>query len=86
MHETQRTRDRRVARPYTSAERDRRRAAVEAWVAKHGWLCPGWRRDPHPVTPGNLTADHPIAVATGGDEAQEHDVLCRECNSSKGTR
>ena len=43
----------------TSAWRRLAKQTVEAWVARHGWLCPGWHREPHRVRPGELAADHP---------------------------
>lgn len=84
--EAARTRGKRERRPYTAAERERRARAVQAWVDANGWLCPGWQRPPHPVPPGYLTAEHTHAVASGGDEAQPLDVLCRSCNSAHGSR
>jgi len=71
-------------RPYTSAERTRRAAAVTAWVNANGWVCPGWHRDPHPSR--DLTADHTLAVAAGGSEDGPLGVLCRSCNSRKNNR
>jgi 5-methylcytosine-specific restriction protein A len=76
------TQTKRERRPYTAEERNRRAAAVAAWRAEHGDWCPGWRRDPHPSP--DLTADHPHAVAAGGDEDQPLTILCRSCNGSKG--
>lgn len=83
QHETDRTKGKRERRPYTHAMRTDRAAVVAAWRAEHGDWCPGWGRDPHP-TP-HLTADHLIPVAAGGDEQGEMSVLCRSCNSRKGT-
>lgn len=65
------------------AVRRQRKAAVDAWVQAHGWVCPGWRRDPHPST--DLTADHVVAVASGGNPLGPFAVLCRSCNSRKGS-
>jgi len=74
----------RKLRPHTYAEDVRRAEVVFSWRALYGDLCPGWRRDAHPATPTNpLTADHPHAVARGGDEHQSLSVLCRQCNSRK---
>jgi 5-methylcytosine-specific restriction endonuclease McrA len=83
-HEAANSRVRRAARPYTRGEQQRRAGVVRAHVEGHGWLCPGWERPAHEVPPGALTADHPIAVAAGGDESQELQVLCVSCNSAKG--
>lgn len=58
-------------------ERARRKAVVQAWVAKHGWVCPGYERASHPSK--DLTAAHVVAVAHGGTELRG--VLCRSCNS-----
>jgi hypothetical protein len=82
-YERDRTRRKRERRPYTRAEQTRRAESVSAHVAEHGWLCPGWRRPAHWVAEGDLTADHPHAVAAGGREDQQHAVMCRSCNSSK---
>lgn len=80
-----RYRPHRERRPdYNAAERDRRAEAVQAHREQHGNWCPGWERPPHPAT--DLTADHPVEVAAGGSEGQEHVVMCRSCNSSKGGR
>lgn len=78
------TSGKRQVRPYTAAERARRAQAVQQHVAAYGQWCPGWNREPHPS--GDLTADHGQAVASGGDEGQELNVLCRACNSAKGAR
>jgi 5-methylcytosine-specific restriction protein A len=87
VYERGRTRAKRTVRPYTGAERDRRAAAVRDWVARHGAWCPGTRgRGWHSVAVADLTAEHRLAVAAGGDEAQPLTVLCRPCNSSKQDR
>ena len=57
------------------------RAAVAAWVAQNGWVCPGWRRRPHPAR--DLTADHIVPYSQGGRRLR---VLCRSCNSRKGPK
>jgi 5-methylcytosine-specific restriction protein A len=77
-----RTRSKRARRPYTATEQRRRAAAVQTHIAAHGYWCPGWRTPPHPTR--DLTADHPLAVAAGGAETQELEILCRSCNSRKG--
>jgi hypothetical protein len=69
----------------TWSEQQRRKTAVKAHIEEHGNVCPGWRRDPHPVTPPNiLTADHINAVANSGAGDGALQVLCRVCNGSKG--
>ncbi len=62
-------------------EINRRRAAVKAHVAKHGWNCPGYRVPPHPSR--DLTADHIDEIATGGRPDGPLQVRCRACNSRK---
>ncbi len=64
------------------AEKRRRAKAVAEWVAVHGWICPGWRRPPHPSH--DLTAAHTVAVANGGGDSPIK-VLCRSCNSRQQT-
>ena len=68
-------------RPWS--ERTRRAQAVEHWRATYGDVCPGWQRPPHHAT--DLTADHVVAVAVNGDERGELAVMCRACNSRKGS-
>lgn len=69
---------------YGLRERNRRSDTVAAWVAMHGWVCPGWGRPAHPAT--DLAADHIIARRLGGPQDGPLQVLCRECNSRKGDR
>ena len=65
--------------------RRRSAAAIAAWVRANGWICPGYGRTRHPSR--DLTVDHPTALAHGGSLLeQETPVLCRECNSRKGSR
>ena len=52
-----------------------------AWVARHGWICPGWKRAPHPSR--DLTLDHVIPVVEGGQFSGPVRVLCRSCNSAR---
>jgi len=62
---------------------------ISRHVAKHGWVCPGWRRSPHPVPPGGLTGDHIIPRAIRPDLAEDptnYGVLCPLCNTTKGSR
>jgi 5-methylcytosine-specific restriction protein A len=81
--EAARTRRKRVVRPYTWTEQQRRKHAVDDHVAQHGYVCPGYRRPAHESH--DLTADHVVAVANGGAESGELQVLCRACNSAKLT-
>jgi len=76
------------ARPVSPVERRRRAAAVAAHRAERGDWCPGWADRPaHVVVPPNvLTADHVVAVASGGREDGELTVRCRLCNSAKRDR
>ena len=62
-------------------DRARRKAAVDVHRAEHGDWCPGWDRPPHHST--DLTADHVIEVAAGGDPHGELQVICRSCNGAK---
>lgn len=71
----------------TWAEQQRRKAAVDAHIQQHGYVCPGWDRPPHPVHPPNiLTADHVSPVARGGAGDGPLHVLCRVCNGAKAAR
>jgi len=56
--------------------------AVADWRAKHGDVCPGYNRPPHPAT--DLTADHLLPRAQGGGPGSPLAVLCRSCNSARG--
>jgi hypothetical protein len=69
----------------TSAWRRLAKRTVETYVAVHGWTCPGWHREPHPVRPGELAADHPVPLVLGGEPLPARpDVLCASCNARKG--
>lgn len=57
------------AKRYDSQWRAESARVRQAWVAAHGWVCPGWERDAHPST--DLVVDHDVGP------------LCRRCNSSK---
>jgi hypothetical protein len=58
---------------------------VESWIAVHGWHCPGWHREPHPVRAGELAADHPVPLVLGGEPLPARPgVLCASCNARKG--
>ena len=54
-------------------ERNRRALTVAAWIAEHGWTCPGGQRPAHPSR--DLTAAHTIAVALGGDHSITFPIL-----------
>lgn len=61
------------------------RQAIDAWVAQHGWVCPGYGVPPHPSR--DLTAGHPIALANGGAVIQPRLIVeCRSCGSRRGAR
>jgi 5-methylcytosine-specific restriction protein A len=66
----------------TPTERARRQALISRHVAEFGNVCPGYECPPHPAS--DLTADHLLPVARGGNEESELRVLCRSCNSSRG--
>lgn len=69
------------------SERQRRRATVDAWVATHGLVCPGYHVPPHAVARrSDLTADHVIPTSLGGPVTGALVVLCRGCNVRKGGR
>lgn len=54
-------------------------------VGQHGYVCPGYQRDAHPAR--DLTADHVVPLAAGGApfDIGNCAVLCRSCNSTKGS-
>jgi hypothetical protein len=65
-------------------ERERRRRAVADHRARVGDWCPGvpeLRRGAHPAA--NLSADHAVEVAAGGDPAGPLVVRCVPCNSAR---
>jgi 5-methylcytosine-specific restriction protein A len=64
-----------------ATERQRRADAVAAHRRTHGNWCPGYGVPAHPSS--DLTADHVISVAMGGDPNGELQVLCRSCNGRK---
>jgi 5-methylcytosine-specific restriction enzyme A len=84
-HRAERERHQRATVPTkatrTHAEQRRRAAAVRRHRARHGNRCPGWHVPPHEAT--DLTADHIIAIAAGGQPAGQLQVLCRSCNARK---
>jgi 5-methylcytosine-specific restriction protein A len=69
----------------TAAETRRRREAVAAHVASHGWWCPGFHERPgRPAHPSaDLTADHEGMVGLGHPESGPLVVRCRSCNSAR---
>lgn len=69
---------------YDSAERRRRRDVVLEHLELYGPVCPGWQREEHWALPRELTADHVVPVAAGGDQDGALRVLCRSCNSRRG--
>ena len=64
-------------------DRRQRKRLVDAWVAAHGYTCPGWKRPAHDAM--DLTADHIVPQSEGGAFG-EMQVLCRSCNSSRGAK
>ncbi len=71
-----------MKRNLTYREKQRRKAAVDAWIAQHGHVCPGWgARAPHPSF--DLTADHLTPLGYGGPENGPVVVRCRGCNASR---
>lgn len=66
---------------YGRREADRRKDTVRAWVARNGWVCPGWQREQHPAE--DLTADHLDPLNLGGPQGGPLGILCRSCNSAK---
>lgn len=68
----------------TTDERKRRAAAVAQHRAAYGDWCPGWLIPPH--ASADLTADHVVSIAAGGDPNGQLQVLCRACNGRKADR
>lgn len=64
--------------------RVRRARAIRDHISLFGYWCPGYGVPGHPSN--DLTTDHPIALAKGGDHNQPLVVLCRSCNGRKGAR
>jgi 5-methylcytosine-specific restriction endonuclease McrA len=74
----------RVAAYDTTAWRRMSARLRAAHVERHGWWCPGWKRDAHPSR--DLTVDHVVPLIDGGaalDPANLR-VLCRSCNGRAG--
>ena len=63
-----------------------RARVIAEHIRRFGPMCPGYgNRSPHPSN--DLTVDHPIALARGGELIQaDAKVYCRSCNSAKGVR
>ena len=61
----------------SAAETARRKATVDAWVARNGPMCPGWDRAPH--LSRSLAADHVVPRFYGGEHGPLR-VLCAACN------
>lgn len=71
----------------THDERMRRKAAVDAWRAQLGEVCPGVGVPAHVVVPPNrLSADHILPTSLGGAPDGELQVLCMRCNTARGGR
>ena len=71
---------------YSTREWQRLSARVlRAWRGQHGYLCPGYQRAAHPAA--DLTVDHVVPLAAGGApfDIGNCAVLCRSCNSTKGS-
>ena len=67
---------------YQTAEWKRLSKRIRAgWVREHGWVCPGWRRDPHMAR--TLHAAHRIPLVYGGAALDPANVgvLCAGCNA-----
>lgn len=64
-----------------TAERKRRADTVTQHRQAVGNWCPGFGVPAHQSS--DLTADHVISVARGGDPRGELQVLCRACNGRK---
>ena len=62
-----------------------RERVIGEWVARHGWVCPGWRRQQHPVPTGGLTLDHAQPLVLGGAAYDPSNVgpLCSSCQARK---
>lgn len=68
-----------------SRYRTRRARILAAWRRLHGDLCVGYGDQP-PHESSDLTLDHVIPLADGGDIMGEVVVRCRTCNGRKGAR
>lgn len=62
-----------------------RARAIAEHIRVYGPMCPGYgTQGPHPSN--DLTYDHSVALANGGDILGPGVVRCRSCNSAKGAR
>lgn len=61
--------------------RKRRTRDLAEHRAKHGDICPGYKRPPHPAS--RLTDDHIDPLALGGDLLGPTQILCDSCNTRK---
>lgn len=62
-----------------------RRKFVEDWIARNGYVCPGYKRPPHASR--DLTVEHTRPVADSASytpNTSDWTVLCRSCNSRHG--
>ena len=73
----------RAVRPYNHEERVLKAQVVKEWREAHGDWCPGYKRGGHITS--DLTADHIYPVGQGGDPLGPLGVLCRSCNSRRGS-
>lgn len=84
-----RPQERETYRPYTRLHYKLKAITVQRWVARYGWVCPGYKRPAHPVRPGGLEGEHIIPRSLRPDlmyELSNYSVLCRSCNAHKGNR
>ena len=70
----------------TTEVRKHRASAILDHLEANGAHCPGWGVPPHEVAPEDLTADDVVPIAKGGDPLQPMRILCRSCNSRRGSR
>src|SRR6188472_2601344 len=72
-------------RPYDSAVYQRqRRAMLRVHIREKGAWCPGWGHRPAHFS-GRLSLDHIVPVTAGGATVRGNlQVLCVQCNASKG--
>ena len=62
-------------------ERDYKARAVAEWVARYGWVCPGYQVAQHESY--ELSADHLTPLSWGGDPLGPVQILCKSCNSRR---
>lgn len=78
------TRGSATRRGYGTGWQKIRKAVLARHRRIHGEQCPGWGRPAHPAK--DLTVDHVVPKARGGTDAPGNlAVLCRQCNSAKGS-